>query len=81
MADETCDVSTPEQMAVAIRYLRITNDGSTEVAKDFFGFFQLKKTNAEGITDALLTKLGEWKVDVTNGGERALMELPQCQDT
>ncbi|XP_062511262.1 uncharacterized protein LOC134187161 [Corticium candelabrum] len=65
MADETCDVSTTEQTAVAIRYLRISSDGSREVAEDFLGFVQLKETNAEGITDALLTKLGKWNVDVS----------------
>lgn len=65
MADETCDVSTTEQMAVAIRYLRITNDGSTEVAEDFLGFIQLEKVDAEGITDSLLTKLREWKVELS----------------
>ena len=64
MADETCDVSTTEQMAVAIRYLRFSSDGSREVAEDFLGFVQLKETNAEGITDALLTNLGKWNVDV-----------------
>ena len=60
MADETCGVSTTEQIAVAIRYLGITNDGSTEVAEDF----QLEKVDAEGITDSLLTKLREWKVEL-----------------
>ena len=41
------------------------NDGSREVAEDFLGFVQLKETNAEGITDALLTNLGKWNVDVS----------------
>ena len=65
MADETCDVSTTEQMAVAIRYRRISSDGSREVAEDFLGFVQLKETNAEEITDDLLTNLGKWNVDVS----------------
>ena len=38
MADETCDVSTTEQMAVAIRYLRTNDGGSAEVTEDFLGF-------------------------------------------
>ena len=41
MADETCDVSTTEQMAVAIRYLKTNDGGSAEVTEDFLGFIQL----------------------------------------
>lgn len=52
-------------MTVAIRYLRTNDCGNAEVTGDFRGFIQLKETNAEGITDVLLIKLGEWKVNVS----------------
>ena len=65
MADKICDVSTTQQMAVAIRCLRATDGGSAEVTEDFLGLIQLKETSPEGITDTLLTKLGEWKVDLS----------------
>ena len=42
MADGICYVSTTEQMAVAIRYLRNNDVGNAEVTEDFLGFIQLK---------------------------------------
>ena len=65
MVDDICDISTTEQMTVAIRYLRTNNGSVAEVTENFLGFIQLKETNAEGITDALLSKLGKRKVNLT----------------
>ena len=78
MADETCDVCTTEQMAVAIRYLTANNGDMVEVTEDFLGFIQLKETNAAGITDALLAKLRKWKVDVSKWGGKGFDGASTC---
>ena len=51
MADKTQDCSTTEQLS--------------EVCEDFMGFVKLKKTDAQSITDALLSTIGEWGMDMT----------------
>ena len=58
----------------------ISDDGNTDVTEDFLGFVQLKETNAEATTDALLTKLREWNLDLCKWRGKVLMVLPQCQD-
>lgn len=65
MADETCDAITQEQMSVCIRYIRVKDDGVSEVAEDFLGFVQLEECNAAGVTEALLTSLTKWDVDLS----------------
>ena len=64
MVDETCDVSTTEQMSVCIRYIRRKDDGSIEVAEDFLGFVQMEETNAAAITEALLSNLRKWGINL-----------------
>lgn len=64
MADETSDESMIEQLAICIRYLRVNDANTMEVAEDFLGFVPLKEMNAAAITDALLTNLKDWNVDL-----------------
>lgn len=65
MADETCDAGTVEQMAVCIRYITTLADGTVEIAEDFLGFIELQETNAAAISDALLTNLKKWNLDLS----------------
>ena len=65
MADETCDAGTVEQMAVCVRYIMTTADGTVEIAEDFLGFIELQETNAAAISDALLTNLKKWNLDLS----------------
>ena len=60
MADETTDVSVTEQMSVCVRYI-VDN----EIRKDFIGFVELPKTNAETITNKLIESLQQWNLDLT----------------
>ena len=48
-------------MAAAIRYHSANTGGVVKVTEDSSS----SETNAAGITDALLAKLREWKVDVS----------------
>lgn len=65
MADETCDSFTVEQLAICIRYLRLNHENTLEVAEDFLGFVTLNEMNAAAITNALLTNLQSWQLDLS----------------
>ena len=58
-SDETTDATVQNHLVV--RYIH-----HCEVVKIFWGFFQLKKVNAEGIAEVILTKLVTiWQGDKT----------------
>ena len=54
IADETTDVSVQNQLSVVLRYI---NEG--RVVERFWGFFQPKRVNAEGIAEVILTELAK----------------------
>lgn len=64
MADETTDQSKIEQLSICIRYLHRNQNDNLEVAEDFIGFVELPETGAAAITEALITQLTTWKVDM-----------------
>ena len=64
MADETMDQSHVEQLSLCIRYLHRNKDNLLEVAEDFIGFVNLPETTAKAITDAMITQLTNWNVDL-----------------
>lgn len=65
MADESSDQSHVEQLSLCIRYLhKNKHNGSLEVAEDFIGFVALPETSAATITDAMITQLTNWKVNL-----------------
>ena len=49
MADETCDISTMEQMSVCFRFV----DDDLLIHENFLGFYELKSANAESIFNLL----------------------------
>ena len=64
MADETTDSSGKEQLSICARYVMPTMLGRYEVCEDFLGFVELDKTDAKTITDALITNLQIWEVNL-----------------
>ena len=60
LADETTDSATKEQMALCVRYLDRDSSQTVKVAEDFLGFVELKKQDAETISNSILDKLQEW---------------------
>lgn len=63
MADETADVSTVEQLALCIRYLKQSAPGVKEICESFLGFLQLQNTTAKTITSAILDELTRVGID------------------
>jgi hypothetical protein len=53
MADETCDISTIEQMSICFRFV----DDDLIIHENFLGFYDLKITNAETIFNLLLAAI------------------------
>ena len=60
LADETTDTATIEQLALCVRYLK---DEEKTIQEEFLGFVELKKQNAETISNAILNKIQEWGMD------------------
>ena len=52
IADETTDVSVQNQLSIVIRYIN-----NESVVERFWGFFQPKRVNAEGISEVILNEL------------------------
>lgn len=65
MADETTDAATKEQVAICLRYLEQTDNGTMSVNEDFVGFVEVDVANAENIARVLLKSMKEWGLDCT----------------
>lgn len=61
MADETQDESTTVQLSICIRYV----NSACEVCEEFIGFITVQKTDAQTISDALLSVLLLWGLDMS----------------
>lgn len=62
MGDETQDCSDKEQLSICIRYV----GDDSKVNEDFLGFVQLNKMDAKSISDALISNLSAWGLDLSN---------------
>lgn len=65
MADETTDVSSTEQLALCIRYLKTTETLAKEIVEVFVGFVKLPNTKAKTIADAILVELKRLGIDTS----------------
>ena len=61
MADETQDCSTIEQLSICVRYI----NGIGEICEDFIGFVKLEKTDANSISEKLLSSVEGWGLSMS----------------
>lgn len=65
MFDTTPDQAHREQMSEVVRYVEVDFDKkSVKVEESFLGFIQVRKKDAEGFVEVILSKLEEDKMDL-----------------
>ncbi|XP_018370083.1 PREDICTED: 52 kDa repressor of the inhibitor of the protein kinase-like, partial [Trachymyrmex cornetzi] len=63
LADETCDIAGVEQLSLGVRFAHF-EDGKLTIQEEFLGFVELKKFDAQSISDAILSKCESLKLNM-----------------